>query len=85
MKEEEEDEIWLIEATSQEIVGILLNTSIVYTFTRQDFLAQQENSQKIPGVFTFLDRYSSSVFQGIMPDTGAAGVSTAGKSQFEAL
>ena len=44
MKEEEEDEIWLIEATSQEIVGILLKTSAAYTFTRQDFLAQQENS-----------------------------------------
>ena len=32
-----------------------------------------------------LDRYAETVFQGIMPDTGAAKVSTAGKSQFKAL
>ena len=32
-----------------------------------------------------LDRYSRSVFQGIMPDTGAARVSTAGKEQCLAL
>jgi hypothetical protein len=35
-------------------------------------------------VFT-LDRYSSETFQGIMPDSGAAGVSTAGEPQFQAL
>ena len=32
-----------------------------------------------------LDRYEDAVFQGIMPDTGAARFSTAGKSQFMAL
>ena len=32
-----------------------------------------------------LDRYSEGIFQGIMPDTGAAKVSTAGKGQFLAL
>ena len=36
-------------------------------------------------VYTFKDRYSKKVFQGIMPDTGAAGVSTAGQEQFKAL
>lgn len=36
-------------------------------------------------VFIFEDRYSSTVFQGIMPDSGAAGVSTAGQPQFLAL
>ncbi|KAI0998773.1 hypothetical protein K3495_g9424 [Podosphaera aphanis] len=35
--------------------------------------------------FMLNDRYSSSVFQGIMPDTGAAGVSTAGLEQTKAL
>lgn len=35
--------------------------------------------------FIFEDRYSSSVFQGIMPDTGAAGISTAGLEQVKAL
>jgi len=41
----------------------------------------------LPGEYsTFtLDRYSSETFQGIMPDSGAAGVSTAGEPQFEAL
>ncbi|KAI1101812.1 hypothetical protein F4804DRAFT_334941, partial [Jackrogersella minutella] len=37
-----------------------------------------------PEVFYLEDRYLS-VFQGIMPDTGAAGVSTGGKPQFQAL
>jgi len=32
-----------------------------------------------------LDRYSSEIFQGIMPNSGAAGVSTAGEPQFQAL
>jgi len=36
------------------------------------------------GVFT-LDKYADQEFQGIMPDTGAARVSTAGKDQFLAL
>lgn len=35
--------------------------------------------------FTFEGRYSEHVFQGIMPDTGAAGISTAGRPQFVAL
>ncbi|KAK1990748.1 hypothetical protein LX36DRAFT_685881 [Colletotrichum falcatum] len=36
-------------------------------------------------IFTFNDQYSSAVFQGIMPDTGAAQVSTAGHKQYLAL
>ena len=32
--------------------------------------------------FAFNNRYSSEIFQGIMPDSGAAGVSTAGQPQF---
>jgi hypothetical protein len=36
-------------------------------------------------VFTFSERYSSTTFQGIMPDTGASGVSTGGELQFYAL
>ena len=31
--------------------------------------------------FSFDDRYSANVFYGIMPDTGAAGVSTVGEPQ----
>jgi len=36
-------------------------------------------------LFTFDARYGADLFQGIMPDTGAAGVSTAGKTQVKAL
>jgi hypothetical protein len=36
-------------------------------------------------VFTFKERYSLAKFQGIMPNTGAAGISTAGEPQFLAL
>jgi hypothetical protein len=35
--------------------------------------------------FTFEDRYSVEIFHGIMLDTGAAGVSTAGRLQYLAL
>ncbi|KAI0997262.1 hypothetical protein K3495_g10925 [Podosphaera aphanis] len=36
-------------------------------------------------LFYFPSRYDSDVFQGIMPDTGAAGISTAGKNQVKAV
>lgn len=36
-------------------------------------------------MFTFDSRYGENVFQGIMPDTGAAGISTAGREQVKAL
>ena len=35
--------------------------------------------------YTFNTRYGENVFQGIIPDTGAAGISTAGKTQVKAL
>ena len=38
-----------------------------------------------PSAFTFNDRYSSYEFQGIMPDSGAARISSAGKPQVLAL
>jgi hypothetical protein len=36
-------------------------------------------------LFHFQSRYDSETFQGIMPDTGAAGISTAGENQVRAL
>jgi hypothetical protein len=36
-------------------------------------------------LFVFHSRYDGEIFQGIMPDTGAAGVSTAGEPQVKAL
>ena len=44
-----------------------------------------QNPYEPANQFYFRDRYSSETFQGIMPDTGAAGVSTAGEQQFIAL
>ena len=38
-----------------------------------------------PSAFLVQHRYSSDKFWGIMPDTGAAGISTIGQAQFEAL
>jgi len=45
---------------------------------------QKEPNEQLNDLFT-LDRYSEEVFQGIMPDTGAAEQSTAGRGQFRAL
>jgi hypothetical protein len=36
-------------------------------------------------LFTFYSRYGENTFQGIMPDTGAAGILTAGETQVRAL
>ncbi|KAF1350556.1 hypothetical protein EJ07DRAFT_169093 [Lizonia empirigonia] len=44
-----------------------------------------ETAKEAPHMFTFDHRYGAHCFQGIMPDTGAAGVSTAGKTQVMAL
>ena len=42
-------------------------------------------SEPTAAAFTFESRYSSERFQGIMPDSGAAGISTAGQAQVDAL
>ena len=60
----------------------LFNESFMHLLTAQDTLPSNEASTAQHFV---LDRYAETVFQGIMPDTGAAKVSTAGKSQFKAL
>jgi hypothetical protein len=41
--------------------------------------------EDINSVFTFNSRYSSETFQGIMPDIGASGISTASYPQYLAL
>ncbi|KIM93291.1 hypothetical protein OIDMADRAFT_138097 [Oidiodendron maius Zn] len=67
------------EVKGLETVAILNNQSAMHLITRTDMF-RTENS-----AFTVSGRYSSDVFQGIMPDSGAAGVSTAGEPQFRAL
>ena len=60
----------------------LSNESFMHLLTAQDTFPSNEASTAQHFV---LDQYAEKVFQGIMPDTGAAKVSTAGKSQFKAL
>ena len=62
-------------------VAILNDQSTSHIFTKFDIF----NDAVETTTFTFEDRYSENVFQGIMPDSGAAGVSTAGRAQTSAL
>ncbi|KAF8854920.1 hypothetical protein BDZ45DRAFT_627121 [Acephala macrosclerotiorum] len=79
------------EIDSTQTVAILNDQSTRHAITREDIFHTPTLSQQLAlgpdqhSVFTFEDRYSSEVFQGIMPDSGAAGVSTAGQLQFMAL
>ena len=54
---------------------------MLYAITKLDIF----NELKESSVFSFNDRYSVNVFYGIMLDTGAAGVFTAGEPQVWAL
>jgi hypothetical protein len=65
-------------------VAILNDQSAYHAFTKDDVFDQQVNKHTTD-VFTFEGRYSSDTFQGIMPDTGASGVSSVEKPQFNAL
>ncbi|KAI0994430.1 hypothetical protein K3495_g13752, partial [Podosphaera aphanis] len=67
-----------------ETVAILNDQSAFHAITKEDIFITQEAQTPTSSVFTS-DRYSSAVYHGIIPDTGAAGVSTAGKPQVEAL
>jgi hypothetical protein len=64
-------------------VSILNDQSVYHTFTKEDVFKTEPTITT--DVFTFEDRYSSDIFQGIMPDTGASGVSLAREPQFKAL
>jgi hypothetical protein len=49
------------------------------------FKLSSTHNPLISSAFTFDNRYSSYEFQGIMPDSGAAGISSAGEPQVQAL
>jgi hypothetical protein len=74
---------WFIdfEYSGEKTIAILQDQAVFHAITGEDIVKKsiQESS-----TFTF-DRYSSETFQGIIPDSGAAGVSTAGHPQFLAL
>ena len=56
-------------------VTVLNNQSTLYSITKSDIF----NKLKESSAFSFNNRYLANVFYGIMPDTRAAGVSTAGE------
>jgi hypothetical protein len=72
------------EIDSIQTVAILNDQSAYYALTKDDVFDQQVNKHTT-NVFTFEGRYSSNTFQGIMPNTGASGVSSAREPQFKAL
>jgi hypothetical protein len=56
-------------------VAALNDQSTLHSVTKIDIF----NKPKESSTFSFDDRYLANVFHGIMPDTRAAGVSTAGE------
>ena len=82
----EEEEVYenyiteLREVNGPNIVVILNDHSVFHSLTKTDMFDLKSHL-----TFTFNNRYSLGIFQGIMPDSGAAGISTAGEPQFTAL
>ncbi|KAF5503979.1 hypothetical protein CGCF413_v004518 [Colletotrichum fructicola] len=66
------------------IATILADQSVLHAVTKEDPYSDQP-AREPTSLFTLEGRYSSTTFQGIMPDSGAAGFSTAGHPQFVAL
>jgi hypothetical protein len=67
----------------QVTITMLNNAAAMHEFTGVNSYNQQ--AQEKSHLFTFYSRYDANIFQGIMPDTGAAGVSTAGEPQVKVL
>ncbi|KAJ5904893.1 uncharacterized protein N7473_001809 [Penicillium subrubescens] len=67
------------------MISILNDQSAYHFFTKDDIFQQRQANGQAIEVFTLDNRYSADTFQGIMPDTGASGVSSAGEPQFKAL
>ncbi|KAF7578000.1 hypothetical protein PtrM4_022400 [Pyrenophora tritici-repentis] len=67
------------------MVRNLNNAAALHAITKIDPYAGNDIAKEASHLFTLDHRYGREQFQGIMPDTGAAGVSTAGKQQVTAL
>jgi hypothetical protein len=61
------------EVKGLETIAILNNQSALHLITKTDIFKEARHSS----VFLINSRYSSDTFHGIMPDSGATGVSTA--------
>jgi hypothetical protein len=68
----------------QIIIILLNNAAAAHGITGIDPF-EKRKPRKESHLFIFYSRYDSNIFQGIMPDTGAAGISTAGEPQVKAL
>lgn len=68
--------------TQYVIAAHLCNKSFMYLLTAQHSLSSTDAN---PAQHLVFDRYAKTILHGIMPDTGIAKVSTAGKSSFKAL
>lgn len=66
------------------LLSKLRNQATYHALTRHDCFLQQ-TGETTPEAFVFKDKTTSQIFQGIMPDTGASGVSSAGEEQVAAL
>ena len=64
------------EVNGTQTVAILNDQSAQHAITSEDIFKASLLQLPETLVFTFKDRYSSAVFQGIMPDSGAAGILT---------
>ncbi|KAF1936620.1 hypothetical protein EJ02DRAFT_438422 [Clathrospora elynae] len=88
-KGEEVDQFFLEEEEGEEedhrlAVKYLTNQAFLHHVTGEDVYRQTEPTTPATQ-FLIKDRYSRITYQGILPDTGASNMSTAGKEQFLAL
>jgi hypothetical protein len=68
-----------------QITIILLdNAAAAHGITGIDFFKERK-PRKESHLFVFYNRYDGNIFQGIMPNTGAAGIFTTGEPQVKAL
>jgi hypothetical protein len=75
------------EINGTQAISILNDQSAYHMFTKDDVFESSDKQAQLPtsSTFTLDNRYSSYEFHGIMPDSGAAGISSAGEQQVLAL
>ena len=66
------------------VTTLLADAAVLHGLTKQDPFTEQQQELYTMNYMPE-SRYSTSTFHGIMPDSGAAGLSTAGHPQYQAL
>jgi hypothetical protein len=69
--------------TEKNNLQYLQNTAFMHRLTGED--VYKKIPDEAPSLFMMEDRYTRQVYQGILPDSGAANTSTVGKEQYQAL